>query len=135
MPIHTVVRLVCMKDLPAEAIEQVASYFQALAEPSRLKILNLLREGEASVGEIAARCGSSVANVSRHLTLLGQRGLVARETRGNSAYYRIADPSIYQLCDLVCGNLARRFERTLAERAAFAGGAPSQDSVGVEPVG
>jgi DNA-binding transcriptional ArsR family regulator len=108
-----------MKDLPAEALEQVALYFQALAEPSRLKILNLLRGGEASVGEIAQQCGSSVANVSRHLALLGQRGLVARETRGNSVYYRIADPSIYELCDLVCGNIARQFDRTLAERAAF----------------
>ena len=112
-----------MKDLPAEALDQVALYFQALAEPSRLKILNLLRGGEASVGEIAQQCGSSVANVSRHLALLGQRGLVARETRGNSVYYRIADASIYELCDLVCGNIARQFDRALADRAAFAAAA------------
>lgn len=109
-----------MKDLPVEAIEQVALYFQALAEPSRLKILNLLRERESSVGEIAQACGSSVANVSRHLALLSQRGMVSRETRGNSVYYRIADPSIYDLCDLVCGNIARQFDKAAADRAAFA---------------
>jgi DNA-binding transcriptional ArsR family regulator len=108
-----------MKDLPVEALEQVALYFQALAEPSRLKILNLLRERESNVGEIAQACGSSVANVSRHLALLSQRGMVARETRGNSVYYRIADPSIYELCDLVCGNIARQFEKVDAERAVF----------------
>jgi DNA-binding transcriptional ArsR family regulator len=108
-----------MKDLPPEALDQVASYFQALSEPSRLKILNLLREQEASVGDLAQRCGFSVANVSRHLALLSQRGLVSRESRGNSVYYRIADPSIYELCDLVCGNIARQFEKVNAERAAF----------------
>jgi DNA-binding transcriptional ArsR family regulator len=119
MPIRRLQPCDRMKDLPPEALDQVASYFQALAEPSRLKILNLLREQEASVGDLAQRCGFSVANVSRHLALLSQRGLVARESRGNSVYYRIADPSIYDLCDLVCGNIARQFEKADAERAAF----------------
>ena len=108
-----------MQGLPAEALDQVAAYFQALSEPTRLQILNLLRDGEKSVGDLAAACGCSSANVSRHLSLLAQHGLVAREARGNSAYFRIADDSIYALCDLVCGNIARRFERTAAQRAAF----------------
>lgn len=108
-----------MQGLPAEALDQVAAYFQALSEPTRLQILNLLRDGEKSVGDLAAACGCSSANVSRHLSLLAQHGLVAREARGNSAYFRIADDSIYALCDLVCGNIARRLERTAAQRAAF----------------
>src|SRR5664280_845345 len=108
-----------MEGLTNEALTQVASYFQALAEPTRLQILNLLREKERNVGELAQLCGYTSANISRHLTLLTQRGLVARESRGNSAYYRIADTSIYRLCDLVCGNIARQFERTASSRAAF----------------
>jgi DNA-binding transcriptional ArsR family regulator len=112
-----------MEGLPPEALEQVAAYFQALSEPTRLQILNLLRDGEFSVGEIAQRCGFTAANVSRHLSLLTRHGIVARESRGTSVYYRIADPRIYELCDLVCGNLARRFEAAARGREAFARGA------------
>ena len=108
-----------MEGLPDEALAQVASYFQALSEPTRLQILNLLRQSERSVGELAQLCGYSSANISRHLALLTQHGLVARESRGNSAIYTIADPSVYALCDLVCGNIARQFERLAADRAVF----------------
>ena len=109
-----------MEGLPDEALAQVAAYFQALSEPTRLQILNFLRQGERSVGELAQLCGYSSANISRHLTLLTQHGLVQRESRGNSASYSIADPSVYALCDLVCGSIARQFDRLAAERAAFA---------------
>lgn len=108
-----------MEGLPPEALLRVAAYFQALSEPTRLQILNLLRQQERNVGELAQLCGFSAANVSRHLALLSQQGLVARESRGNAVYYRIADASVYQLCDLVCGNIARQLERTAVERAAF----------------
>ena len=108
-----------MQDLPKEALEKVAAYFQALSEPTRLALLNHLRSGERNVGELAQRTGFTVANVSRHLALLSSHGLVARESRGTSVYYRIADPSVYQLCDLVCGNLARQYERAASHRALF----------------
>jgi DNA-binding transcriptional ArsR family regulator len=112
-----------MEGLPKEALEQVAAYFQVLSEPTRLALLNLLRDGERNVGELAQLTGTTSANVSRHLTQLSRHGLVAREGRGTSVYYRIADPSVYQLCDLVCGSLARRFERAAVDRALFVGGA------------
>jgi DNA-binding transcriptional ArsR family regulator len=111
-----------MENLPPEAMLEVAAYFQALAEPTRLKILNLLREGERNVGELAQLCGFTAANISRHLTLLTKHGLVARESRGTSVYYRIADESIYALCDLVCGNISRQMERTARQRQAFVQG-------------
>ena len=113
--------LICpgMKGLPPEALEEVAAYFQTLSEPTRLQILNYLREGERNVGELAELCGYSAANVSRHLTMLTARGMVARESRGTSVYYRIADDQIYALCDLVCGNIARQFEQTARDRKAF----------------
>ena len=108
-----------MQGLPIEALEQVAAYFQALSEPTRLHILSLLRDGERNVGELAQLCGYTSANISRHLAILGTRGLVARDTRGTSVYYRIADESVYALCDLVCGSIARQFEQTARERQAF----------------
>lgn len=109
-----------MEKLSPEALIQVAAYFQALSEPARLRLLNLLREQRHSVGELAEQTGYSPANVSRHLTLLAMHGVLERQTQGTSVYYRIADPAIYELCNLVCDNLARRFERTAAQRDAFA---------------
>ena len=109
-----------MDGLPKEALSQVAAYFQALSEPTRLSLLNLMRGGERSVGELAQLSGFTTANVSRHLTLLMQRGLVERESRGTSVYYRIADESVYALCDLVCGNVDRHLERKARDREVFA---------------
>jgi len=108
-----------MQDLPPEALDQVASYFQVLSEPTRLRILNLLRGGERNVGDLATACECTAANVSRHLNLLTKQGFVSREGRGTSVFYRIADPSVYALCDLVCGNIARQFEQQLRARQAF----------------
>ena len=112
-----------MENLPPEAMLEVAAYFQALSEPTRLRILNFLRGGERNVGELAQACGSTAANVSRHLALLTKHGLVERESRGTSVYYRIADDSIYALCDLVCGNITRQMDHMTEKRQAFARGA------------
>lgn len=108
-----------MKNLPPEALQQVASYFHVLAEPTRLRILNFLRQGEHNVGELAQLCGYTAANISRHLSLMTQQGLVARQSRGTCVYYRIADASVYALCDLVCDNIARQFERAHENRQAL----------------
>ena len=97
-----------MEHLPEAVLSDVAAFFQALSEPTRLRVLNQLREGERKVGELAELAGTTTANVSRHLSLLQQRGIVLREGRGTSVYYRIADPAIYDLCDLVCGTVARQ---------------------------
>ncbi len=108
-----------MENLPPEALTEIAAYFQALSEPTRLQILNLLRQEERNVGELAQLCGFTAANISRHLTMLTKHGLVARESRGTSAYYRIADESVYELCDLVCGKIARQLQRTSEKHQIF----------------
>ena len=70
-------------------------------------------------GELAQLCGYTAANVSRHLSLMTQQGFVTRESRGTSVYYRIADPSVYALCDLVCDSIARQYERALKNQQAI----------------
>lgn len=107
-----------MKQLDDSAMEEVARYFAALGVTMRLKILNLLRSGERSVGEIARMVGSTQANVSKHLALLAANGFVGKDLRGTSTYYRIVDPAIYDLCDTVCGQIGRRYaEQSRVERA------------------
>jgi DNA-binding transcriptional ArsR family regulator len=108
-----------MINLPNEALQEVASYFQALSEPTRLQILNLLRDKPHNVGQMAESCACTSANISRHLALLTERGLVSRENRGTSVYYSIADPSVYELCELVCGSIAQQFEQRQALRLPF----------------
>lgn len=114
-----------MNQLSPEALDQVALYFQALSEPIRLRLLNLLREGPRSVGELAEACGSSVANVSRHLALLARHGLLERQAQGTSAYYAIADPAVYELCNVVCDTIARRLDRSVATRSALRRAGPA----------
>ena len=108
-----------MENIPPEALEEVADYFKVLSEPTRLQLLNILRQGEKSVGELAKECGFAIANISRHLSILTAHGLIARESRGTSAFYKIDDESVYDLCDLVCGNIAKRFEKTAASKQVF----------------
>jgi DNA-binding transcriptional ArsR family regulator len=108
-----------MENLDDRAIEQVADFFGAFAVPMRLKILNALRSGERNVGDLTAEFGCSQANVSKHLSVLAQKGLIAKTLRGTSAYYRIIDPRIYQLCDLVCVQIGQRFAHQSDMKDAF----------------
>jgi DNA-binding transcriptional ArsR family regulator len=91
------------------ALAHVAEYFRALAEPLRLKILNALRDQARNVGELTDLLDCSQANVSKHLATLTRLGFISRSARGTSAFYRIADPRVYQLCDLVCGQMAQHY--------------------------
>ena len=109
-----------MSDLvPPWLIEHVAERFRVLGDATRLSILHLLRErGELNVGEICeALENSSQANISKHLRTLSVAGIVARRREGTAAYYKIADPSITKLCDVVCSRLmlqAKEVARTFA---------------------
>lgn len=107
--------------IPAELAERVARRFKALGEPTRIAIVDRLREGEQPVGELAGQVGTSQQNVSKHLALLHQEGVVARRREGNRSLYRIADPEVLALCEHVCGGIERELERTgrlLSGRAA-----------------
>jgi DNA-binding transcriptional ArsR family regulator len=92
--------------LGENALELVAARFRALGDPSRLHLLDLLMERKRSVQELVEASGLSQSNVSRHLGLLRREGLVGRSREGNRALYRIADPSVEKLCQIVCGGLS-----------------------------
>lgn len=89
----------------------VARRFAVLSEPMRLRLLHGMCAGEKSVGELVALTGGTQANVSRHLQTLAQAHLVARRKAGLQVFYTISDPSIFQLCELVCGSLEKSFTR------------------------
>lgn len=108
-----------MSQLNELAFIHIAKYFQALAEPMRLKILNALREGEKNVTELVEISGGTQANVSKHLNLLKASRLIKRESRGTKAYYSIADHRIYELCNLVCGQIASQMNLDAAANEAF----------------
>ena len=91
--------------LPDDLAELIARRFRALGEPLRVRLLDLLRDGELTVNELADRLGAGQQNVSKHLALLADAGLAARRRQGNHVYYRIADEGVVDLCERVCGSL------------------------------
>jgi len=96
--------------LPDELVELIAERFRVLSEPTRIKLLDRLREGEASVLELTELIGTTQQNVSKHLGVLQRAGIVARRKRGNFAYYRIVDQGVLSLCEAVCGSLQQQIE-------------------------
>jgi len=96
--------------LPDDLVDLIARRFRVLAEPMRIKLLDRLREGGATVAELQEATGASQQNVSKHLGVLLQSGLVARRKDGNFAVYEIADDSVFELCEHVCGGLRRQLD-------------------------
>lgn len=84
--------------------------FKVLAEPLRLRILHTLQDGEKSVGEIGELVEASQPNVSKHLKMLQEAGVLNRRQKGNAVLYSIADESIFELCEVVCNSLEKRLE-------------------------
>jgi DNA-binding transcriptional ArsR family regulator len=103
------------RELSDAALAMIAERFKVLAEPMRLKILHSLWDGERAVGDIIATVGGLQANVSKHLGLLQQAGLVARRKDGLRVYYRIADPTVFDLCAVVCESLHDRLVEQMGQ--------------------
>jgi DNA-binding transcriptional ArsR family regulator len=96
--------------LPDELVELIAERFRVLSEPTRIKLLDRLRESEATVIELTELLGTTQQNVSKHLGVLQRAGIVARRKQGNFAYYRIVDEGVFSLCEAVCGSLQQQVE-------------------------
>jgi DNA-binding transcriptional ArsR family regulator len=105
--------------LPDPLVELIARRFRLLAEPMRIRLLDRLREGEATVFELTDAVGGSQQNVSKHLQVLLEAGIVGRRKQGNHAFYAIVDEGVFVLCEQVCGSL----QRQLAELNALVEGA------------
>lgn len=91
--------------IPPELAELIATRLRVIGDPTRICILDLLRGGERSVGEIAERLGTSQQNASKHLGVLLQAGIVGRRKEGTSSLFSVADEGVYELCEQVCGGL------------------------------
>jgi len=94
--------------LPDPVVELLAQRFRVLGDPTRIRLLERLRRSEATVTELTLVTGASQQNVSKHLGVLREAGIVARRKQGTASLYRIADESIFDLCEQVCGSLERR---------------------------
>jgi len=91
--------------LTPEQIDLVAERFRALGEPARLHIMNTLRRGEQTVGELVESTGLGTANVSKHLRILLAAGFVRRRKEGLFAYYGLSGEDVFKPCDIMCGRL------------------------------
>ena len=104
------------RTLPPLALEMIANRFKSLSEVSRLKIVIALEEAEKNVTTLIGETGLSQTNLSRHLQMLVDAGVLNRRKESISVFYSIADPAIFKMCELVCGGLAKRME---AQATAF----------------
>lgn len=95
--------------LPDPVVELIARRFRVIGEPMRIKILDRLRDGETSVQELAAALATSQQNVSKHLGVLHEAGILSRRKQGTSTLYSLADESVLALCEQVCGGLRTQF--------------------------
>ena len=94
--------------LPDALVELIARRFRVIGEPMRIRLLDALRDGPLTINELAARLGAGQQNVSKHIGVLADAGLVGREKDGNRVRCFIADESVFALCEMVCGGLRRQ---------------------------
>jgi DNA-binding transcriptional ArsR family regulator len=114
-----------MRPLTPGALELVAGRFRTLADPLRLRILQTLQRGERNVGELTEILGTSQPNVSKQLKALREGGFVGRRAEGTAAYWYVADPAVFALCEIVCAGLEARLTAD-ARLVAGRKGAPSR---------
>ena len=96
--------------LPEALIERIAERFRVLGEPMRIKLLEALREEDATVQDLQEATGASQQNVSKHLGVLLRAGIVGRRKEGNFSVYSIVDPMVFSLCEEVCGGMRRELD-------------------------
>lgn len=96
--------------LSDEVVELIARRFRVMADPTRIKLLDRLHTGEASVQELTESVGGTQQNVSKHLGVLAGAGIVARRKDGNFTRYRVIDEGVFRLCEDVCGSVERQLE-------------------------
>lgn len=96
--------------LPNDLVELIARRFRVIGEPMRIRLLDRLREGEATVNELADALGTSQQNVSKHLAVLADVAIVGRRKERNHVHYRIVDEGVFALCEQVCGSVQQQLQ-------------------------
>jgi DNA-binding transcriptional ArsR family regulator len=96
--------------LADQLVDLIAQRFRVLGEPMRIKLLDHLREGDATVSELQQALGASQQNVSKHLGILHNAGMVTRTKDGNHTRYSMADEGVFELCEQVCGGVRRQLD-------------------------
>lgn len=99
------------RNISAEALQLISHRFSVLAEPMRLRLVHCLFDGEQNVTQLVKATNGTQANVSRHLQTLTLAGILQRRKEGLQVFYSIADPSIFTLCELVCGSLEKQLSK------------------------
>ena len=94
-----------------ELLQRIAEVLKAMADPTRLKILHSLQQGERCVSNILEIVGGSQANVSKHLSVLKRAGLVESRRDGLNVFYQISDEGVFSICRNVCDSLELRVDR------------------------
>jgi DNA-binding transcriptional ArsR family regulator len=102
------------RPIPAELADLIATRMRVIGDPTRIRLLDALRDGERSVAELTDALGTSQQNASKHLGVLLSAGIVARRKEGTSAFYSVADPTVFELCEQVCGGLRAQLEELTA---------------------
>ena len=102
--------------IPDEFLDLMAEKFRMLSDPTRLAILRSLMEGERNVGQVVEETGRNQANVSKHLKMLAEAGLVARRKEGLQVFYRLDDPLVERLCKLVCETIVEEAQEEMARQ-------------------
>ena len=100
-----------ISNLPPAVLAMIADFFKVLSEMSRLQIICALKNGEKNVSQIIEITGLGQANVSKHLKVLTQAGIVNRSQEGVNVFYAIANPLVFPLCDIVCNSIATQLQQ------------------------
>jgi DNA-binding transcriptional ArsR family regulator len=109
-------------NIPDGFLDLMADKFRVLGDATRLAVLRTLMDGERNVGEVVAATGRNQANVSKHLKMLSEAGLVSRRKVGLQVFYRISDPLVERLCELVCKTIVQEVERSVEEQSKLLDG-------------
>ncbi|ADB95863.1 transcriptional regulator, ArsR family [Candidatus Atelocyanobacterium thalassa isolate ALOHA] len=100
-----------ISNLSPAVLTMIADFFKVLSEVSRLQIICALKNGGKNVSQIIEITELGQANVSKHLKVLSQAGIVTRTQEGVNVFYAIANPLVFSLCDLVCNSVAIQLQQ------------------------
>ncbi len=93
-------------DVMSQVFESVARYFLVLSEPARLRILHSICQGEKAVGAIVEETELAQSNVSRHLNLMYQAGVLRRRREGSQVFYGVTNSTLTDVCRAVCARVS-----------------------------